>query len=525
MAETATAQDAWSVVRGTQRPEDKGWGLWIWETLKGDFQEDRSIGQVGADMVISLIPGVGTAASLRDLVANLIKFHSNPKDKLLLLFIALALIGLIPEAGAVVKGVVRILFVYLRRFVKDAAELSNATKLAQATSRAVDAALPKIVEFLRNSALVRWATDNRVPNLIRFAGTELIKLADKIDAAKLKTLFDQATTQLETLLKSIHGMVPARAATQIEDFLAMLNKVRHQARNGLQTALQPLKTVLMTAGKRLEDHALTVDSRTVNRGWIAPMSQDGAAILIEKKPPKWVKKTGKRLPHPAPTSDELGAEVANVQRTKESARKQGQMLPELSPGQVETFEKGKIAPTTIRGPAKLYRIVDPTSGGGGTFWVSEETFQQLKTRADWREKLAVRPDWNQNGQYVVYELKPGETLHAWKGPAASQKIPGTSYHVAGGGEQIVFFPQGDSFKKTLPNVDPQTGEPITMGGRVDTRVNFEDILGNPVRTGLRDKINDPHIKGPFPTNWGFGDWTPDEAARIVVEIPKHLDKP
>ncbi|OWY37086.1 hypothetical protein CEK28_18495 [Xenophilus sp. AP218F] len=496
--------------------------MWIWGTLKGDFEEDRSIGQVGTDMVISLIPGVGVATTLRDLVANLIKLYKNPKDKLILLFIALALIGLIPEAGTVVKGVVRILFVYLRRFVKDAAELSNATKLAQATTKAVDAALPKIIEFLQDSRLVRWATDSKVPNLIRFAGTELTKLADKIDAAQLRKAFAAATEQLQTLLKRIHGIVPARAADQIDEFLAILDKVRKPVLDGMQSAVQPLKTVLKTAGKRLEDHALIVDSRTVNRGWLAPMSQKSSVMLIEKDPPKWVRKTVDGIvPHPAPTLNEAGAMAEELKKI--SAAK-GNVLPELSPGQVQTFEKGKIRAAAIKGPAKLYRVVDPTSGGGGTFWVSEETFNQLKTRAEWREKLAVWPHWNQNGQYVVYELKPGETVYAWKGPAASQQIDGCPYHLPGGGEQILFYPQGDTFKKTLPNIDPTTGEAISAGGRVDTRVNFKDVLGEEVRVGLRDTINDPHIKGPYATNWGFSDWTAEEAARIVIEIPKHLDK-
>lgn len=517
--------DAWSVLRGAKKPDGTGFGMWVWGTLKGDFQDDRGIDQVGTDMIISLIPGVGVATTLRDLVANLIKLYKNPKDKLILLFIALALIGLIPEAGTVVKGVVRILFVYLRRFVKDAADLSNATKLAQATSKAVDAALPKVIEFLQDSRLVRWATDSKVPNLIRFAGTELIKLADKIDASQLKKTFASATEQLQTLLKRIHDIVPPRAADQINEFLAMLDKVRKPVLDGMQSAVQPLKTVLKTAGKRLEDHALIVDSRTINRGWIAPMSQKSSVILIEKDPPKWVRKTvNKKLPHPAPEEAVAKAKAIELKAFTASERQKGRIYPELSDGQVMTFEKGKISPTAIKGPAKLYRVVDPTSAGGGSFWVTEETFKQLKSRADWREKLAVWPHWNQNGQYVVYELKPGETVHGWKGPAASQEIDGCPYHLPGGGEQILFYPQGDTFKKTLPNIDPATGEAVSAGGRNDTRVNFKDILGEEVRVGLRDTINDPHIKGPYPTNWGFSDWTAEEAARIVIEIPKHLDK-
>ncbi|WP_019561861.1 hypothetical protein [Caldimonas manganoxidans] len=154
--------------------------------------------------------------------------------------------------------------------------------------------------------------------------------------------------------------------------------------------------------------------------------------------------------------------------------------------------------------------------------MDEKTFRSLKSRAEWREKLAVKPEWNQNGQYVVYEIPAGETVHVWRGPAASQKLDGTPYHMAGGAEQIVFYPSPDKFAATRPRVDPQTGSDLPGRGGSDTRVEWTDVTGRPVAAPIRDKPTDPHERGPFETNWGFSDWTADEAKKIILALPDDI---
>ncbi|MCL1621778.1 hypothetical protein [Ralstonia pseudosolanacearum] len=59
MSSQQQTEEAWAIVHGQAKPEDKGVGLWLWEAIQGDFNDDRSAGQIAADMVISLIPIVG----------------------------------------------------------------------------------------------------------------------------------------------------------------------------------------------------------------------------------------------------------------------------------------------------------------------------------------------------------------------------------------------------------------------------------------------------------------------------------
>ncbi|BCL94784.1 hypothetical protein [Ralstonia pseudosolanacearum] len=523
MSSQQQTEEAWAIVHGQAKPEDKGVGLWLWEAIQGDFNDDRSAGQIAADMVISLIPIVDTICDIRDLCANIRAYRKDPNNKLVLFFIALTVVGFFPEIGSVVKGVVKIAFVYIRKYLKRTEDLLDATKLGQATNRALDAALPKIAEFLSNSKVVKWATKEGVPDIFKFCSKKLNELADTVNGSRLKAQFLEAADKIETLLGRLKHIVPASTREKLNDFLDFLGKNKQSIASKLEQFTAPIRTILRVTAKRLDDHAWIAFTQTHNKGWIAPMSQQGAAQLMNKHPPKWVR-LGKEFPHPAPTprqAEVIQAEL-NVKITK--LRNANQPAPpSLSLDVIQTFERDKLGPALIKGPTKLYRIVDPTNAAGGIFWVDEKTFHSLKNRAEWREKLAVKPEWNQNGQYVVYEVPAGETLAAWRGPAASQALDGTPYHLTGGTDQIVFFPAQDKLAPTKPRINAETGQPLPgRNGQPDTRVEWEDVTGRKVQTVLRDKAADPHVKGPFETGWGFADWDQQEAKNILLSLPDDI---
>lgn len=523
MSTQQQTEEAWGIVHGQAKPEDKGVGLWLWEAIQGDFQEDRSAGQIAADMVISLIPIVDTICDIRDLCANIRAYRKDPSNKLILFFIALTIIGFFPEIGSVVKGVVKIAFVYIRKYLRRAEDLLDATKLGRATNLALDAALPKIAEFLSNSKVVKWATKEGVPDIFKFCSKKITELAEKVNGSRLRTQFLEAADKIETLLGRLKLIVPASTREKLNDFLDFLRKNKQDMASKLEQYTAPIRTILNVTAKRLDDHAWIAYTRTHNKGWIAPMSEQGAAQLMNKHPPKWAR-LGNDFPHPAPTKEQA-EETAKALNAVLGKRTIENKLPEINEGLVKTFEHGKIRVDAIKGPTKLYRIVDPTNAAGGMFWVDEKTFKSLKNRADWREKLAVKPDWNQNGQYVVYEVPAGETLTVLRGPAASQKLDGTPYHLEGGADQIVFSPAEDKFLPTRPRINHETGQPVPgrRPGEFDTRVEWEDVTGRKTDPKpLRDKASDPRVKGPFETGWGFADWNLEEAKGIIVSLPDDI---
>lgn len=200
--------------------------------------------------------------------------------------------------------------------------------------------------------------------------------------------------------------------------------------------------------------------------------------------------------------------------------------PALQKSTVETFSSmgRRMRADVITGPAKLYRVIDPSNEAAGTFWISEATFKAIKDRDAWRSRFAVKPEWNQNGWFVEYELKAGEKLPVWRGTAASQELTGTNRYLEGGGEQIVFYPGSrDKMIKTMPRIDRDTGNPVYIdrAGNTDNRVEFIDLAGEIAPAKLRARILDPHIKGPFETGWGATDCSPQEAKRILLTAPSH----
>jgi hypothetical protein len=197
--------------------------------------------------------------------------------------------------------------------------------------------------------------------------------------------------------------------------------------------------------------------------------------------------------------------------------------PQLQDWMIETFSgAGRgLRADAIKGPAKLYRVVDPSNEGAGVFWMTENEFKAIKDRDEWRSRFAVKPDWNQNGWVVEYEIKASESLPVWRGPAASQELKGTDRYLEGGGEQIVFYPSSrDEMVQALPRIDRETGMPIMLSaGNADRRVEFTDVTGGMAPTRLRARITDPRIKGPIETGWGATDYTPQEAQRILLTVP------
>jgi hypothetical protein len=513
MAASDDTLDALNEVHGREKPDDTGMGEWIWGALQGDFNQERSAGQIGLDMVVSLFPIVDTVCDLRDVCANIRQYRRDPDNKITLFFIATTVVGFFPEAGTVVKSALRLVWVYLKPVIKHADDILNVSKLVSAANRACDAALPKITEYLQHNRVLKWATDGKIPDMYRFLAKTIGDMTETLSPAKLGRLLDEKIADLKALLRKIRPVVPSTVREHIDDFLKLIDAKRRGMSNALQHFVQPVRTVLKVLAKRLDDQAWRVQVYQTNRGWIAPMSEAGAARLINANPPRWAKKLPAKMKHPP---------LEMPEETMSELMKAHPGHPPLEEWLTKTFSSsGGLRADKIKGPAKLYRIVDPSNEGAGIFWMTEEEFKALRNRDEWREKFAVKPDWNQNGSFVEYEIQEGESLAVWRGPAASQELAGTDRYLEGGGEQIVFFPEKrDEMVRPLARVDKTTGRELTdRSGNLDRRVEFTDVTGQAAPAKLRARIVDPHIKGPTSTGWGAADFTEQEAQRILLTVP------
>lgn len=505
--------DALNEVHGRAKPDEVGFGEWVWGALQGDFNGERSAGQIGFDMVVSLIPIVDTLCDVRDLCANIRQYRKDPTNKVTLFFIATTAVGFIPEIGTVVKSALRLVWVYLKPLVKHADDITNTSKLMAAAGRACDDALPRITEYLQHNRVAKWATDGKLPDIYQFVAKTIREAADKLSPARLKAMLDEKFDDLKALLGKIRPIVPSHIREHLDELLKYTESKRRAISTAVQVYAKPVQTVLKVFAKKLDDQAWKVETYRTNRGWIAPISESGSARLINAKPPKWATKRRKKMKF-----QPLELQPGEIEELMQGYPKH----PRIGEGVIKTFSSkaGGIRADTLKGPAKLYRIIDPSNEGAGIFWMTEAEFKAIKNRDEWRSRFAVKPEWNQNGWVVEYEIKAGEELPVWRGPAASQELDGTNYYLEGGGEQLVFFPgKRDEMVQAQPRINRDTGVPLETRDGVDRRVEFVDVTGETTPAKLRSRITDPHIKGPMETGWGASDYTPQEAKRLLLTVP------
>ena len=192
--------------------------------------------------------------------------------------------------------------------------------------------------------------------------------------------------------------------------------------------------------------------KTVNSHAFVKVSEPEAALAFSKAKPTWVDDTGKLAYEPLDSA------------------------PVTPPGWTSTAVDSKcgyhdlnnahatlntMKPVVLPPGSKIYRIVDPTSKDNSICWMTEAEFKTLKSKADWRRRLAVWAHWNSNGEFVTYVVPPGPGLHVWEGVTASQKMKGTDYVLEGGGIQIV--------------VDPAHLDKSHIGRRQKTGWGYDDL--------------------------------------------------
>ncbi|HEX8696570.1 MAG TPA: DUF4157 domain-containing protein [Longimicrobium sp.] len=84
-------------------------GEWILGAIAGEFNPEQSVGQIALDTGLGLIPVVDQAFDIRDILAHLyfMIFEEEYDRPGRWLGVAITLVGLIPEAGTAIRGVVK----------------------------------------------------------------------------------------------------------------------------------------------------------------------------------------------------------------------------------------------------------------------------------------------------------------------------------------------------------------------------------------------------------------------------------
>lgn len=464
---------------------------WFWQAVQGDFNDNRSTGQIVADAAISMIPLVDQICDVRDLIANCKKLRQDSSDTWAWVALVLTLIGLVPFLGSFVKGVLKIFFSFVRRAG------------GNAIAAAVDNAITWVVTLLRREVFQKYLRQHNIDEVFGWLAKEIKKVKSKTGADELLKAFDSAINTLKQLATKVSSIpvVGNRAAQAVEQVLW----VRSRASDGIKKVNVTIDAIFDTIILRLEGEKYLSRQAIVNldnvhyRGALP----EATAVTLMRRPrpcPSWLN-DGTDIPWPDVDPESVAKDIAD--RVKDG-------WPNLTEQNIRSFHK--LAADEIKGPARLIRILSPNSRAMSDCWISEKVFNDIQNSPDpreaWRKFLAVWPDWNVNGQFVVYDVKPGEVLKVWRGPASSQmKDTLPDRHLEGGWEQIVFNvamtdKRNDKmrfYKLGSSKKSPQESIPDTEYYKLTKAEQAQYV-------GIREKIMHPNISGPFETGWGYTDF-------------------
>ncbi len=500
--------------------DDKPVYKWLWEAIQGDFNDDRSTGQIAFDAGISMIPLVDQVCDVRDLIANCNKLYRDPKNGGAWLGLALTLIGLFPTLGSLVKGVLKIIFLFIRKHGLDH------------VMKALDEAMTWVITFLRKRNVQQYLKELHVDDVFGWLAQQVKEVKAKVTLGALLTAFDRGIAVLRELVRKVDWM--PGVADKAKTTLQRVEAVRKVADQHLGQMVKPLQDILDRIIQRMELEGMArrgAIHNTVNVHYRGTLPSAAAVPLMRKHEPEWLSRIAGDVPHPQLTQRKFKAIVEKAKG--DLGEEEFERYPKIwkkedfRNGDFETFSQ--VAPKCIVGPAKLYRIVSPASASASHCWVTEDVFLKLMRDSDpkaaWRQKLAVWPDWNANGQYVVYEVKPNEKLRVWMGPAASQTRPDLPQHyLEGGWDQVVFYPHTPGEKpmelmdetryyKRASAGGPLTGESVSRAEHGALPPAEQKLY-----EAVRAQIKHPSIRGPFSTGWGMTDFD-EQLGDVKLGLP------
>lgn len=420
---------------------------WFWGLLQGDFNEEQTPSQVITNAGISITlsaTGVGILVAwmldFRDFCACCYHIHrdgsksgsfkANDVGFLTWFMLVIMLVGIVPAFGDLLKGVLRIIYLEFRIIAKTTSNLSVVGQFI----KAVEASMPYIRQLLGHEKVRQYLAKMGWHRPYMQLAKALKDNYSKVkDLKKIITeVFDPKIKEFKQIYAQIKNYLPKDADQKYQALLNKLMDVRNGLNEKVSALTKPLQDCIDILIIRLEKEDMEIYKATSGRftthyyGLIKPGTE---AWNEARRLPFLVSRN--KNPEMIATPDQINYVNKMAQ----------QGYPKIHENTIKTFAKNGMRADVLKGPMRLYRVVSPDSRADGAFWVTESVFRQLKSRNDWRDKLAVKVEWSANGQYVTLDLKSGETLKVWRGPAASQKFDdSTNLWYAGGVEQIVFFP-------------------------------------------------------------------------------------
>ncbi|GGC25394.1 hypothetical protein [Pseudoduganella buxea] len=441
-------------------------GSWTWGTVQGAFNEKASLSQIIVDAVIGMIPLVGDATAVRDLIAVVIGMVDDEEKRNSTwqwVFLIVLLFALIPVIGGVIKGAGRIIL----KIALEAEHLTPAMKIGHNADGANE-----IIDFLNRIGqknAQKWMlalriADHKTMLLEKFG--YLMGTLDKTLAAagsRLGDSFPSLTTRIKTLRGGIADvrkkgteMIPIA----VKELDQKLREIQAYIRSGGETASRVTLHEVAT-GQRVT--TLTQERRLIEQGALPARSTRGGFRQnpANHRDPGEIAKYYTHVPgYP---DMKYGGPDAKTGQFNSIAAFAGKMVNrQLNDGE-QIFRFFGPARTTHGVP------VDAASASGGWWGVGRAP----RTAKEWREYAAVLDSFNGDGFYVTAKVKGYNGPKAVVGTVSEQfgnKIPGQ--YLPGGATQAFFFLE-KSFADALRKMGEDFINGVDPGPVIDATTGLE----------------------------------------------------
>ncbi|MGF1770658.1 hypothetical protein L4D06_25280 [Enterovibrio makurazakiensis] len=204
---------------------------WIWEALQGDFNANQTTGQIAANAALGIIPIVDQVLDCRDLIANCRNIHKDKSDVNAWIALCFTLIGLIPSLGSIAKGVLKILFLFIRKMGGD-------------VSKAIRPAMAPIISFLQNEKVRKIFDVPRIDIALKKIAEAIKSVGSQVNAATLKGYLDKIVSALTDTVAQIRYFAPASVKVWLDESVRLVRSVQKSADSMLEPAIAPVKKLL-----------------------------------------------------------------------------------------------------------------------------------------------------------------------------------------------------------------------------------------------------------------------------------------
>lgn len=422
---------------------------WLWVVIQGDFAEEQTTAQIATGTIISMIPFVDQICDIRDLCANSLKIKEDSNDPWAWLALILTLIGLFPVLGSLFKGIIKVLLARLRRLVMRPAQKGLAftsENLYKAMIPTIEKCTTELKKFIARPEVKKAIQEAGIQDIYKETAKVLRTVKGQLTTQKLTSVLDGLIANLKDAVTYIEKWGSPAIVAQAKNALVAVNEVRKQANTQLAKVLHPVTEYLERLAQHVEkegDQNFKVTTNVKNLTAFRRVSEDEELAAFKKNKPNWVhiyQEKVTRLPFPEARRDPKTAQTPQHPSLGKNLPKQKTDRNNALEEAYKTFAKDAIKAVTLTPGEVIVRVVAPGSFDNSICWMRKKEFDQLKNRAEWRDRFAVWPAWNANGEYVLYTVPKGTQVHAWEGPAASQVHKYNEFYLKGGGVQLVIDP-------------------------------------------------------------------------------------